>query len=270
LAGIGKELLRKYLSQPSRTVISAVRDISHPTVAEIRRFPVAKDTRHIVVKIDSNIPADAEAAIKELQSQGISKLDTVIANAGIGKFWGKVADTPIDEVYDHFNTNSIGPFALYLATRQLLLASQTPRFVVISTELGSIGFQGQRPIPDVAYGMSKAAVNFFVNKVHHEEKGIVAFPIHPGWVQTPLGDAIAVAIGKEKAAINEEESAQAVYEQVSTSRRQHFAADSRRSRSPLVRTHLATSSTTEGSPSHGSPSHRAYLRAESRSKRSSR
>jgi norsolorinic acid ketoreductase len=64
--------------------------------------------------------------------------------------------------------------------RQLLLASKTPRFVVVSTELGSIGFQSQRPIPDVAYGMSKAAVNFFVNKIHPEEEAIIAFPIHPG------------------------------------------------------------------------------------------
>jgi norsolorinic acid ketoreductase len=103
--------------------------------------------------LDSNIPADAESAVKKLQSQyGINKLSTVIANAGIGKTWETVAKTSVRDVEDHFTTNAVGPFALYLATRSLLLESQEPRFVVISTELGSIGFQGERKIPDVAYG----------------------------------------------------------------------------------------------------------------------
>jgi norsolorinic acid ketoreductase len=173
--------LKKYLAQPSKIVISAVRDEQHPTVNEIRQLPVAAGSRHIIVKIDSNSPADAETAVKKLQSHfGITKLDTVIANAGIGKHWDVIARTPIAEVEDHLKTNSVGPVSLYLATRSLLLESQKPRFVVISTVLGSIGLQGERKIPDVAYGMSKAAINFFVSKLHHEEPGIISFPIHPG------------------------------------------------------------------------------------------
>jgi norsolorinic acid ketoreductase len=179
--GIGRELLKKYLAQPDRTVISAVRDTEHQTVNEIRQLPVAANSRHIVVKIDSNSLTDAEDAAKKLQSQfGITKLDTVIANSGIGKYWNVIAKTPIQEVEDHFRTNSIGPVTLYLAMRSLLLAAPKPRFVVVSTDLASIGLLGERPIPDVAYGMSKAAVNFFVAKLHHEEPGVIAFPIHPG------------------------------------------------------------------------------------------
>jgi norsolorinic acid ketoreductase len=155
--------------------------VEHPSVNEIRKLPVATGSRHIVVKIDSNSLTDAEAAAKQLQSSfGITKLDTVIANAGIGTSWDPVARTPLQEVQNHFHTNAVGPFSLYLAMRSLLLASPKPRFVVVSTVLGSIGDQGNRPIPDVAYGMSKAAVNFFVSKIHHEEPKIIAFPIHPG------------------------------------------------------------------------------------------
>ena len=138
------------------------------------------NSRLVVVQIDSEVPSDAQRAVAELRaSHGITKLDTVIANAGIGKFWGPVADTPVSEVDDHFRVNSAGPFVLYLATRTLLLESSQPRFVVISTELGSIAMQPERPIPDVAYGMSKAAVNFFVGKLHLEEPNLIAFPIHP-------------------------------------------------------------------------------------------
>jgi norsolorinic acid ketoreductase len=133
------------------------------------------------VKLDSNSNSDAAAAADKLRTQfGISKLDTVIANAGIGKDWNLVEHAPVAEVEDHFKTNAVGPFTLYQAMRSLLLEAPKPRFVVISTVLGSIGDQGNRPIPDVAYGMSKAAANFFVGKVHHEEPRIISFPIHPG------------------------------------------------------------------------------------------
>ncbi|KAH7305304.1 hypothetical protein B0I35DRAFT_114883 [Stachybotrys elegans] len=216
--GIGKAILSIYLSQPGRTVISGVRDVNHPSVAELRTLPVGTGSKLIVVKIDSTVPSDAQAAVSELKAlHGITKLDTVIANAGVGKFWGLVADTPISEVEDHFKVNSIGPFALYLAVRSLLLAAREPRFVVVSTELGSIGMQSQRKIPDVAYGMSKAAINFFVGKVHLEEPALITFPIHPSWVKTELGNSIAKAIGMKEAAITEEQSAAGVVEQIEKS-----------------------------------------------------
>ncbi|XHF98116.1 hypothetical protein AWENTII_001687 [Aspergillus wentii] len=46
--------------------------------------------------------------------------------------------------------------------------------------------------------MSKAAVNFFTAKIHHENPRLIAFPIHPGWVKTELGNSIATAIGRQK------------------------------------------------------------------------
>ncbi len=180
-SGIGKELLKLYLAQPKTTVISAVRDVSHPSVQQLNSLPVADGSRHIIVKVDSKSLTDAKDAVQELQTRyGITKLDTVVANAGVGNYWGLTADTPISEVEEHFQVNSVGPFVLYLAVRSLLLASAKPRFVVLSTELGSMAMQKQRPIGDVAYGMSKAALNFFVAKVHHEEPSLIAFPIHPG------------------------------------------------------------------------------------------
>jgi norsolorinic acid ketoreductase len=38
--GIGRELLKKYLALSNTTIISGVRDDQHPTVDEIRKFPV--------------------------------------------------------------------------------------------------------------------------------------------------------------------------------------------------------------------------------------
>ncbi|KAH6873947.1 hypothetical protein B0T10DRAFT_610904 [Thelonectria olida] len=216
--GIGRNLLKLYLNRPNTTAIAAVRDIGHPSVEEIRGLPVASGSRLITIKIDSASLTDPEDAVKALQSHyGFTKLDTVIANAGIGKDWNLVAKTPISEVEDHLRINSVGPFALYLAVRSLLLTSSNPRFVVVSTTLGSIGLQNEMKIQDAAYGMSKAAVNFFVGKVHHEEPTLIAFPIHPGWVSTDLGNAIAVTLGMKEAPNTQEQSADGIFKQVEKS-----------------------------------------------------
>jgi norsolorinic acid ketoreductase len=185
LSGIGKELLKLYLAQPSTTVISGVRDVDHPSVAELQELPVGPGSRLIVLQIDSSSPTDAAVAVSRLQSEfSITKLDTVVANAGIGKYWGLAVDTPVKEVEDHFTVNAVGPFRLFQAVQPLLFKASTPRFVVISTILGSIELQKNLSVPDVAYGMSKAAVNFFTSKIHHENPQLVAFPIHPGYVRS--------------------------------------------------------------------------------------
>ncbi|KAM6529897.1 hypothetical protein FALCPG4_008022 [Fusarium falciforme] len=216
--GIGRDLLKLYLNLPQTTAIAAVRNLAHPSVDDLRSLSVASGSRLIVVKIDSAFLEDPKGAVAVLRDEhGITQLDTVIANAGIGKDWSLVAQTDITEVEDHFKINSVGPFALYLATRSLLLASANPKFIVLSTELGSIGLQGERKIQDVAYGMSKAAVNFFVGKLHHEEPKLIAFPIHPGWVKTSLGNAIAETLGMKEAPTTQEQSAAGIFEQVEKS-----------------------------------------------------
>lgn len=201
--GIGRDLLKLYLNLPQTTAIAAVRNLAHPSVDDLRSLPFASSSRLIVVKIDSAFPEDPKDAVAVLRDQhGITQLDTVIANAGIGKDWSLIAQTDIAEVEDHFKINSVGPFALYLATRPLILASENPKFVVLSTELGSIGLQGERKIQDVAYGMSKAAVNFFIGKLHHEEPKLTAFPIHPGSVSLVMrfgGVLISLADGSKPA-----------------------------------------------------------------------
>jgi norsolorinic acid ketoreductase len=110
----------------------------------------------------------------------MSAIDSVIGNAGIGSGWVSVAESNVAEAIQHLNINAAGPLGLYLAVRPLLLKASEPRFVVISSELGSISMQAERKIPDAVYGMSKAAVNFLVNKIHNEEEKLIAFPIHPG------------------------------------------------------------------------------------------
>jgi norsolorinic acid ketoreductase len=54
-----------------------------------------------------------------------------------------------------------------------------PRFVVLSSDAGSIGGI-EHNFPLTAYAASKAAVNFIVRQMHCKYQNLIAFPIHPG------------------------------------------------------------------------------------------
>jgi len=73
--------------------------------------------------------------------------------------------------------------------------------VYISTVVGSIGEVEKWPLQGAAYGASKAAMNYLVRKLHHEIPEFTIFAIHPGWVQTDMGNGGAVANGMEEAPV---------------------------------------------------------------------
>jgi len=119
--------------------------------------------------------------VEELKTKyGIDKLDVVIANAGIGKHWGTALSTPEEEFVDHFQINTIGPLILFQATWPLLDRVAAPKFVVMTSQIGTIGGMEHVPLPAIAYGVSKAAVNFVARKIHFEHEKLLVVPIHPG------------------------------------------------------------------------------------------
>jgi norsolorinic acid ketoreductase len=61
------------------------------------------------VKIDSNLENDAAAAVETLKlNHGVTKIDTVVANAGTSATLGPVASTTAEQVLNHVRTNSLG------------------------------------------------------------------------------------------------------------------------------------------------------------------
>jgi norsolorinic acid ketoreductase len=168
--------------RPDTTVISGVRDVESTSSKAISSLPTAQNSRAIVVHIDSLSESSAKDAIKVLESKhGITKLDVVIANAGITNFYGPAIDTPLSEVRNHFEVNTVGALALFQATWHLLQAAPKPKFVAVTTGLASIGDMGSMPMPVTAYGASKAAVNYITRKIHFENPSLIAFPISPGY-----------------------------------------------------------------------------------------
>jgi norsolorinic acid ketoreductase len=108
--GIGKGLLSVYLLRPNHVVIAGLRDPSSASSKALHDLPHGKGSKVILVKIDSASETDALSAIDTVKTDHmVTKLDVVIANAGISNYFGKAAVTPAKQMFDHFRINSVGP-----------------------------------------------------------------------------------------------------------------------------------------------------------------
>lgn len=222
--GIGFGLASLIAARPDTTLIACVRDLAKSS--DLQNLPTAANTRIIVLQMDASSPESVEKATARLvDGEHISTLDVVIANAGISQCFDSAIDTPHEQFLAHFQTNTLGPVALLRATKPLLQCSrQVAKFVAISSMLGSIGMMDMvSTIQTTAYGCSKAALNFWLRKVHFEEPELCVLAINPGyvlyisfvprgynltppaflrWVATEAGNAGARSVGMDAAPVS--------------------------------------------------------------------
>ncbi|KAK9390656.1 aflatoxin biosynthesis ketoreductase nor-1-like protein [Lipomyces mesembrius] len=197
--GIGRGLLEAYVLKPNTTVIAGVRDVAS-SEKSLSSVKLGTGSKIITVKLDSADKTGAKVAVEELTTEHD---DVVIANAGIAKYWGTVLDSPSEEFVEHYN-----------ATWSLLDRVASPKFVVITSFLGSITGIDNFPIPDAAYASSKAAINFIARKLHFEHEKLLVVTINPGWVQTDMGNAGAAANGLAEAPVTLQESVTGIVSKV--------------------------------------------------------
>ncbi|ROW04193.1 hypothetical protein VSDG_01053 [Cytospora chrysosperma] len=213
--GLGRGFVEAYLAKPHHVVIAATRDPGHHTsraLAEITNK--GEGSRLIVVKIDVTAEHDATAAVEHLKAQeGIEHLDIVIANAGVAYTMSSVADLKAEDLLAHFRPNVLGVVYLYQATRQLLLKAADPKWVTIGSNAGCIeasilviALLGQLPFPNAAYAPTKAAAHWLTKRIDAEDDKLVAFVVHPGWVQTDIGNLGAKMLGIEQPPVSIKDS----------------------------------------------------------------
>lgn len=198
-AGIGKALLETFASRPNHTVIAAIRDAVDSSPAKtLAASDVGPGSKVIVGQYDAGSEISAEDLVSYLKTKhGIDSFDIVIANAGILGQTNRVKDSAADDFLEHFRINTLGPILLYKATTVLLNTSkQTPKFIIVSSNLGSNGQMDDYPMPLAAYGVSKAGANWIAGKIHREEERLIVIPMQPGWVQTSMGAKAAEVVGK--------------------------------------------------------------------------
>ncbi len=211
--GIGLGLLQTLVARPNTTVIAAVRDTA---ASSLKSVSVGQGSKLISVKLDASVEADAAAAAKELQtSHGITKVDVLISNAGIldPANISPVAQTPVAAARKHIDINALGPLALFQAFLPLLEKSSSPKFLSITSSIGSIGGMEDFPVPFFAYGVSKATQNYLVRKIAFENPKLVSIAYNPGWVQTDMGNGAANGVGMDSAPLSIEDSVAALITQ---------------------------------------------------------
>jgi norsolorinic acid ketoreductase len=204
--GIGKGLFETFISRPDTTVIAGVRNVEKST-QNLSAVNVGKGSKVIIVKIDSTADADPAAAAVALKSKHkITKIDIVISCAGLMGAIYPTLETPIKDVRDQLEVNAVGPISLIQAFFPLLSASTSPKFLVISSSVGSISDMESIPAPFFGYGLSKAATNYLVRKLHFENPTLISMAFNPGWVQTDMGSGAAKGVGMDDAPMTLEDS----------------------------------------------------------------
>ncbi|KAB8225712.1 hypothetical protein BDV33DRAFT_198123 [Aspergillus novoparasiticus] len=136
------------LSRDNHIVIAAVREPKSASSQGLHDLLRGQGSKVIVLKIESVSETEALAAVDALKSpHGITRLDIVIANAGIAKYIGKAERTPVKEMLDHFTINSVAPLLFFHATSpcspfKLDPNSSSCPLVRGASELGNVGVRG--------------------------------------------------------------------------------------------------------------------------------
>ncbi|THV50332.1 hypothetical protein BGAL_0155g00190 [Botrytis galanthina] len=230
--GIGLELIRTLLQRENTLVIATKRALSTDS-SELEGFSRVQGSRLVVVILASDIGDGTEKEkentlddlVGRLRNEGVERIDTLILNAGAATSFESVEETSVQELQAHFQINTVWPIRIYQVLRPLLMASSVSgegrekriqkKVVYVSSYLGSIGGMEDETL-SLAYGISKAAGNYFVRKLHFEEegRGVVCVAVHPGWVKTDNGQAFADSLGVKEPPMSLEESVSGVMRQV--------------------------------------------------------
>ncbi|PYI07784.1 NAD(P)-binding protein [Aspergillus sclerotiicarbonarius CBS 121057] len=214
--GIGYTLLTHLLLRPNHTIIGTVRSLpsstSTPTPHPLHTLPKHPTTTLLLLPLESTTPTDYPTLLTSLQTHGITHLDTIIANAGICPPEGTPATVPVADMQSAFEVNTLGPIRLFQTLRELLFEGKKMgrevKWVSVSTGAASLGlFEVTKVGWLMAYGVSKVGGNWVTLAMHTEEPWLVTFAVHPGLVQTEMGNIGARRSGMEQAPNTLEESA---------------------------------------------------------------
>ncbi|KAI4519356.1 NAD(P)-binding protein [Schizophyllum commune Loenen D] len=220
--GIGLSLVTLLAARPDTIVFAGAREPARAT--DLQALATAHPNRVYPVKLISADRAINAAAAEEIKKVG-GKLDVIIANAAISECIENMLGVPKEELVRHFEINSVGPLMLFQAVWPLLKASPAPKFVPITSMVGSVEVGSLFDIDNIPYGTSKAALNWITRKLHHDFPELIAFPINPGTVETDLlkngrKDPKVVEALKTLPPITPEESARGILEQVDKATRE--------------------------------------------------
>ena len=177
--GLGYGVVEQLASRTDAVIYAGARN---PAKADKLQQLAKQHSNVHVVQLQADSEEDHKALAARVEKE-TGRADVVWANAGICavETWAPVAQYSIAAIREHLDVNTFHPLIMYQAFHTLLSRSSNPKFIVSSSASGSTGLLEQLgAIPQLAYGISKAAVNNLTRRIHFENTTITALPIHPG------------------------------------------------------------------------------------------
>ena len=163
-AGIGKEIIRELNHKGVRDF--AVIGRTKEKLEQLKEdFP---DANFLIITADVSKPADIATIHKQITSEWDS-LDVLINNAGVVSA-GELQDISDEDIINQINTNITGLILLTKKSLPLILKSDEPAIINISSGLGNVAM----PFYSV-YAATKAAVKQFSEAMRRE---LIKNPVH--------------------------------------------------------------------------------------------
>jgi NAD(P)-dependent dehydrogenase (short-subunit alcohol dehydrogenase family) len=182
--GLGLEFVKQYASEGYR-VFAAARA---PEQARELKALAARERSVSVHPLDVADAASVAALAQELRDEAI---DILLNNAGVmGPKRQSFGQIDYDGMLDTLRINTLGPLRMAEAFVEHVARSQRKIMLAITSGMASIDDSSGG---SYAYRASKAALNMTYRNLALDLKarGIIAFVINPGWVQTDMGGAHA-------------------------------------------------------------------------------
>jgi NAD(P)-dependent dehydrogenase (short-subunit alcohol dehydrogenase family) len=189
--GLGLELVRQYAAD-GWDVIACARNPAVPALLELQA--TEPSGRVDVRALDVTDHSAVDALARALQGRA---LDVLVNSAGTmgarsfareGLASGRFGESDFGDWEQVYRINVIAPMKMAEAFVEHVAASAQRRIVSLTSILGSIG--GNTLGGLYGYRASKAALNAVMRTMAIDllrSHGIIAIPLHPGWVRTDMG-----------------------------------------------------------------------------------
>ncbi|KAF5558124.1 ketoreductase [Fusarium mexicanum] len=189
--GIGLGFVKALLARPSVTVIATVRNDQARTALEDDTVDLVKGDGAIlrIVRLDFTTALYPDQVRKVFD---LDHVDVLINNAAASFKSYPVLEIPADDLRSAFEINTIGPLTVVQGLWPFLQKATAPKVVNVSSSVGCITYH---EVVAGAYGPSKAALNWLTRALHLQNEGLVAFALHPGFVNTEMGESAATEWG---------------------------------------------------------------------------
>ncbi|MDR0315318.1 MAG: SDR family NAD(P)-dependent oxidoreductase [Treponema sp.] len=185
--GLGLSLCREYLKRGWLVFAGKYLD-DYCLLEEVRE----QNPNLHIIKLDMGSPDSIAGAQNELLKVTDS-LDMLISNAALmGQVQCNLYEAPmkLEEVWNSFRVNALGPVRLAESLLPLLDRGMLKRLCFVSSEVSCIVLMKHRGDSSYPYPMSKASLNMGVRLLHNQlyAQGYTFRLFHPGWMKRRMPD----------------------------------------------------------------------------------